>query len=50
MFVVEKYKNKWAVLDTVSCVWYFIGRGKKYCEKMAKDLNEMIASWKMQND
>lgn len=50
MFIVEKYKNKWAVLDTKSRVWYFIGKGKKHCEKLAKELNEMITSWKLQND
>lgn len=42
MFIVEKYKNKWAVLDTVSCVWYFIGLGKRYCTQKAKELNELI--------
>lgn len=39
MFIVEKYKGRWAVLDTVSCVWYF-PKGKKNCEKFAKELNE----------
>ena len=42
VFIVEKYKNKWAVLDTVSRVWYFIGAGRKTCEKKAKELNELL--------
>ena len=42
MFIVEKYKGKFAVLDTKTCVWYFIGKGKKYCELKAKELNQLI--------
>jgi hypothetical protein len=33
MFVLAKYKNKWAVLDTAANIYYFIGRGRAYCEK-----------------
>ena len=42
IFVVEKYKNKWAVLDTKTCVWYYWGRGRRFCEKQAKILNELV--------
>lgn len=39
MFEIGKYKNKWAVFDTVACVWYFVKGGRKACEKMCKELN-----------
>jgi len=38
-YILAKYKNKWAVLDLRTCVYYFIGCGKKYCEKKLKELN-----------
>ena len=46
MFIVEKYKGRWAVLDTKSCVWYF-PKGKKNCEKLAKELNEELKNEKI---
>jgi hypothetical protein len=43
MFVLAKYKNKWAVLDTKTNVYYFIGRGRAYCEKRLKELKQEAA-------
>ena len=40
MFVVEKYKNKWAVLDTADRVWYFVKGGRKACLKLCEELNK----------
>jgi hypothetical protein len=37
---VAKYKGKWAVFDTVSRTFNWIGRGKRFCEKKAKELND----------
>ena len=31
----------WAVFDKVSRTFYFIGKGKRFCEKKAKELNEL---------
>jgi hypothetical protein len=42
MFVLAKYKNKWAVLDTAANVYYFIGCGRTYCEKKVRELNAII--------
>lgn len=39
MYILAKYKNKWAVLDTKVNVYYFIGYGRHYCEKRLKELN-----------
>lgn len=39
MYIVEKYRGKWAILDTKTCVWYF-AKGKKACEKLAKEMNQ----------
>jgi hypothetical protein len=39
MYVLAKYKNKWAVLDTFTNVYYFIGCGRAYCEKRLEELN-----------
>jgi hypothetical protein len=44
MFVLAKYKNKWAVLDTKTNCYYFIGRGRAYCEKRLKDLKQEAAN------
>ena len=38
MYIVEKYRGRWAVLDTKSCVWYF-ANGKRACEQIARELN-----------
>lgn len=35
-----KYKGKWAVFDTVSRTFNWIGRGKRFCEKKANELND----------
>lgn len=40
-YVAGKYLNRWAVLDTVSRVWYFIGCGKAFCERKARELNSI---------
>lgn len=42
MFVLAKYKNKWAVLDTAANAYYFIGCGRAYCERKAEELNAII--------
>lgn len=42
MFVLEKYGRFWAVLDTKTCVWYFIGCGRKYCKQKIKELNGYV--------
>ncbi len=39
MYVLAKYKNRWAVLDIKTNVYYFIGCGRSYCEKRLKELN-----------
>jgi|GEM_PF-4096457 len=35
-----KYKNKWAVYDTCTKVYYFVGTGMKNCIERAKELNK----------
>lgn len=42
MFKVTKYKGKWSILDTKTCVYYFIGSGKEFCTKKAIELNKEI--------
>lgn len=39
-YKATKYKNKWAVLDCKTRVFYFIGCGKAFCENKARDLNK----------
>jgi hypothetical protein len=39
-FEAAKYENKWAVFDKVSKTFSFIGSGKQFCVKKAKELNE----------
>lgn len=41
MFIVEKYKGKYAILDTKTNVWYF-AKGKKNCLAQAAELNKII--------
>ncbi len=41
MFIVEKYKGKYAILDTQTNVWYF-AKGKKNCLAQAAELNKII--------
>ena len=31
----------WAVFDNVSRTFSYIGKGKRFCEKKAKELNEL---------
>lgn len=40
MYIACKYGNKWAVLDTKTRVYYFIGTGKKFCQTKANELNQ----------
>lgn len=42
MYVLSKYKNRWAILDTKTNVYYFIGCGRVYCEKRLKELNKEV--------
>jgi hypothetical protein len=37
-----KYQNKWAVLDTKTKVYYFIGTGMQFCMVKAKELNSNV--------
>lgn len=39
-FEAAKYGNKWAVFDKVSKTFSFIGCGKRFCQKKAKELND----------
>jgi len=39
-FEAAKYGNKWAVFDKVSRTFSFIGCGKRFCQKKAKELND----------
>lgn len=40
-FIVTKYRNKWAVYDCMTTAYMFMGMGKAYCERMAKQYNYM---------
>lgn len=40
MYEIGKYKNRWAVFDTVACVWYFVKGGRNACERFAAELNK----------
>lgn len=40
IFTAAKYHGRWAVYDRTSCTFHFIGFGKKFCMKVAKELNE----------
>ena len=40
MFEAAKYHGKWAVYGIPSRTFTDIGKGKKFCEKKAKELNE----------
>lgn len=39
-FEACKYKGKWAVYDRKSCTYSYIGKGRAFCEWMARDLNK----------
>ena len=39
-FEAAKYNGKWAVFAKKSRTFHFIGKGKKFCEKKARELNE----------
>lgn len=39
-FEAAKYGRYWAVYDKVSRTFDYIGMGKRFCEKKAKELNE----------
>ena len=39
LFVAAKYENKWAVFDKTSRTFSHIGKGKIFCEKKARELN-----------
>ena len=39
MYIATKYQGKWSVLDTKTKVYYFIGCGKRFCEKKVQELN-----------
>lgn len=35
-----KYHNKWAVFDRVSRLFFYVGKGKKFCTEKAEELNK----------
>ena len=35
-----KYHNKWAVFDRVSRLFFYVGKGKKFCTEKARELNK----------
>ena len=39
-YIICKYRNKWAILDIKTKVYYGIGSGKKACEIRCKLLNK----------
>ena len=39
MHEIGKYKNRWAVFDTVACVWYFVKGGRVACENFCAMMN-----------
>lgn len=41
VFELAKYKGRWAVYGTGCRLFFFIGMGKKFCEKKVKELNEV---------
>lgn len=41
-YSVTKYKGKWAVLDSKTRVYYFIGAGLKICKRRADELNRGV--------
>lgn len=44
MYEAAKYNDnghwKWAVFNTVSRCFFFIGKGRRFCEKKSRELNE----------
>lgn len=38
-----KYHNKWAVFDRVSRLFFYVGKGKKFCTEKARELNKQYA-------
>ena len=41
-FELSKYKDKWAVFDTSSRLFFFIGKGNKFCKEKVNELNSGI--------
>lgn len=37
---LAKYRNKWAVYNRTSRTFSHIGKGKRFCQNKAKELNE----------
>lgn len=35
-----KWHNKWAVFDRVSRLFFYVGKGKKFCTEKARELNK----------
>ena len=42
-FAVVKYRGKWSVLDTITGVYYYIGKGYKVCREACDRLNKTEA-------
>jgi len=41
-FEVAKWDRRvWGVYDNISCTFSFIGKGKRFCEKKAEELNRL---------
>ena len=43
-FELAKYKGKWAVFDKRSRTFFFVGKGKRYCEGIVTSLNNVSDS------
>ena len=43
-----KYHNKWAVFDRVSRLFFYVGKGKKFCTEKARELNKEW--WELHKD
>ena len=41
-FEAAKYEGKWAVYAKTSRTFNWIGKGKRFCEKMSSMLNEVV--------
>jgi len=41
-FEAAKYEGKWAVFAKRSRTFSWVGKGKRFCQKMAKVLNEIV--------
>lgn len=38
-YVLTKHKHKWSVYDSNSRCYFYVGCGKKFCERKTQELN-----------